>query len=190
MAGSIRRLGVISTVTIALGLLAWQGIKLAPDRMLADPIMGPRLRGMTIYGPQWNEFVEAVKPIVDEFDQIGSAIDTITKQISLPIFNSRKLTADVDSRLSQLSSFESRIEGLPVKNEEIRQIREQLTHARTHQVEALNALKRFLKTRDDQHLTGPGGFVPSIEAYKQDFDKFSTLRDAYFKAHGLDVPGP
>jgi rhomboid protease GluP len=184
------RLGVVATVTLALCLLAREGIKLASERIFADPKLGPIYRGVMFAAPEWNEFNVAADPVLAEFDQIGAELDRITSQLDQGRVTPRSLLSKVDDQISHLNAIGNRIESLPAKNDEIRGIRDQITQARTHLGAALNALRLLIVNGDENLIDGKEGFLPSMNAYKKDFEQFGTLRDAYFKAHNLTPETP
>jgi len=188
-AGTARRSGVVVASAVALALLAAGGIGRGGARMLADPRIGPLLRGQAA-GEEWNEFSRAMKPALAEFDAINIKLAGVAQALMRDDPPDPAGGRALDDLAARVEALEGRLGAVPTRNGEVRAMRDRLGLARAHLGDSLSALKRYREGGRDVHSRENDTFVKSMRACDDDFTGYATLRDAYFKAHGLISRSP
>jgi rhomboid protease GluP len=189
-AGLVRRSGVIVALSLGLALLAHQGLGVARERLLADPQFGPLVRAEQNAAPAFNEFARAADPLLQQLDRISQEVDRLLRDHDRGNTPAAEINLRLDRLIADANALGPRFATIPAQNDEIRAISERLASAQKHQVGLLSVIKRALETDDPKFIEGPGGLRELSVAYGKDLDAYVSLRDAYFKAHGLQVKTP
>jgi rhomboid protease GluP len=182
-AGLLRRSAAIAALSLVLGILAHQTIGFARARILSDP----KQRAEFESAPAWNDFQKGFTPLLLEFDRINRGIGQVSDQLEQAGDSTHHIGSIVDRLITDSSTLERRFATLPARNDEIRAMLACLASMVKHQAHALDLLKRVLADGDVAILQGPEGLKGLNAALTKDFQQFTTLRDAYFKTHGLSM---
>ena len=182
---AFNRLAVAATLTAGLALLGLEGVDVARGRILADPGIGPIITMNRNVADSWNSYIEAVGPLYQEFDRVGTGIDQVWTDLQKGGVSKETIQRDIDRLKMESRAIGVKIESVPAGNGEIRTIRDHLASARSLQFRMLDSLAEFLATGDEAHIEGPQGFVTASNAYLEEFETMESLRVAYFKVHEM-----
>jgi rhomboid protease GluP len=187
LAPLLRRSIVAVVLGAALVGLGQKATEVARTGLLADPKMGPRLESLLTAAPAYNTFYATANPISLEFDRIAKASDKLLDEIDKGNAPAAHVTETLDRLKADTKALGDMIPTIPAQNVELQAIRDHLASANKHQLERLTAIDRFIATGDAKHIDGPGGLVASSEAFLKEIEQTTSLRDAYIKAHQLQV---
>jgi len=187
LAPVLRRSAVVTVLAAALAGLGLKAIDFARAGILADPQMGPLLESRLNAAPAWNAFSDASRPVFLEFDRIALGMDQVTADLERGGVPPARITQMLDRLTAECKALGARIATIPAENEEIQAIRNHLTTAQSLELQRLTSIDQFVATGDEAHINGPRGLSATTAAYRKEFQTISSLRDAYFKTHGLQV---
>jgi rhomboid protease GluP len=185
LALALRRSGIVAVVAVALAGLGLKGIDFARDRILADAKIGGLIKSQLNAAPAWEAFSRAADPVIREFDRIGAEINQVNDQIEKGDVPAARIIQTLDRLKTECKALGVRIPTIRTESAEIQEIVNHLASAQARQLEMLTALDRIVATGDESQVTGPGGYIASTNAYEKEWQEIGSLRDAYFKAHGL-----
>jgi rhomboid protease GluP len=174
------------TVAVLAAVLAGVGqrtIEAARARLLSDPAFRSRLDDV----PAFNTFYSAANPILFEFERIYTEINRIAIEINRGAVAKTTMQRTLDNLRSENRALGEKIPAIPARNSELQAIRDHIARGQFHQIQIITSLSRYIETGDQSHISGRDGFNESVKAYVDDFNTVSSLRDAYLKAHNLQI---
>jgi rhomboid protease GluP len=187
LAPVLRRSIVAAVLGAALVGLGQQATEVARTRLVADPEMGPRLEALLTAAPAYNTFYVTANPILLEFDRIAAASDKLLDEIDKGNAPAAQVTKTLDRLRADTIALGDKISTIPAQNAELQAIRDHVASANTHQLAGLTSIGWFIVTGDEKHINGPGGLNASSEGYAKEVEAIVSLREAYIKAHQLQV---
>jgi hypothetical protein len=185
LALALRRSAVLVVLSAMLAGLGLKACDAARDVILADPKVGKLVTSQRDNVDAWNAFNAAVEPVLQEFDRIAQGIDDLTTGLQNGHISEATATRTIARLKDDCKGLEPRISGLPAAHGEIEEIRKHIASAQSFQLRMLTSIEQFLATQDEARINGPSGLSASAEAYGKEFQTVVRLRDAYFKAHGM-----
>ncbi len=179
------RAGVLGMLSILLAGLGLQAAGVAYRRMLADPQIGPKITGQRDAVEAWNAFGTASEPVFREFDRIDKELAEVTQRVDAGEVSEAAALRTLNHLAAECRSLETRIARIPAANGEIREVHKHLLAAQSHKLRLVTRIEEILASKDGARLVDPRELDRLSEAYVGEFQAIARLRDAYFKAHGM-----
>jgi rhomboid protease GluP len=189
LAPAIFRLAAAGAVTGVLAVIAPRVIDIARARILADPEVGPLVTAQYHFAPAFNAFYRTANPVLEELTEVADGIDQLGADLERDRVPKTKFTQTLDRLKARCIALKERIAAINAEGPELKAIRQAIDSAQSHQIKMLDAIDRFVITGEESHLRGPDGFQPAATAYVDDLNRTVSLREAYIRAHHLQVSG-
>jgi rhomboid protease GluP len=183
------RAGVLAVLSILLAGLGLQATGVAYRRMLADPEIGPKIAGQRDAIEAWNAFSTASEPVFREFDRLDKELAEITDRVNAGTIAEAAALRAIDRLEVECRTLGTSISQLPAANGEIQEVRKHLLAAQSSKAHLLARIHEILDNNGEARGTDPGELDKLSKAYVGEFQVVTRLRDAYFKAHGMQPAG-
>lgn len=172
----------------AMFALSWpKASEYARGRIRDDPKMGPRIDSQRAAVEAWNTYMGAVRSLLLDFDRISERLDDTLRDADAGRLDDDAVARAISRLKGDCERLGTRLGGVPIGNEEIREIHRHLTSAQAMQIRMLTAVEQLVETGDQARFRGPEGLAASSEAYVKEFGEFKRRRDAYFQEHSMQV---
>ncbi len=146
---------------------------------------GPKITGQRDAVEAWNAFNTSSEPVFREFERIDKDLAEVTERVDAGKVSDEAALRTIALLKEDCRSLEPRIPKLPAANGEIQEVRKHLLTAQSHKLRLVTRIEEIVAAGGAAALADPRELDRLSEAYVGEFKAVARIRDAYFKAHGM-----